>query len=69
MDCVFRFGLFNYINNLNDNTNNSSTQNSNNVKNDTVLDENLDNIISYRTGFPLIFLLLLLICGFYYWKR
>jgi hypothetical protein len=67
--CIFRFGLFNYIDNLNNNTNNSSTYYSNSVEDDFVLNENSDNIISYRTGFPLLFLLLLLVCGFYSWKR
>ncbi|MDR1722193.1 MAG: hypothetical protein LBR24_03995, partial [Methanobrevibacter sp.] len=67
--CIFRFGLFNYIDNLDNNTNNSSTQYSNSVEDDFVLNENSDNIISYRTGFPLLFLLLLLVCGFYSWKR
>jgi len=100
--CIFRYGLFNYINwdssnnNVINNTENSSslankndslnTQNyvedSNDSNNrdssgigansdlsDMVHDSVSNTFPISRTGFPLLFLLFLLICSFYSWNR
>lgn len=63
--CFFRYGLFNYIDNLNDTDNDSTSKNGldsvNSIEDDSSGVE--DNLIS--TGFPLIVLLLLFVGVFY----
>ncbi|MDR2544626.1 MAG: hypothetical protein LBD03_03625 [Methanobrevibacter sp.] len=71
--CIFRFGLFNYIDNY---TNDPNTivmnQYSNNiVEDDSISDENQEEIMLNRTGIPLLSLLIsvFLVCGSYSYKK
>jgi hypothetical protein len=65
--CFFRFGLFNYIDDLYElnSTDDNTTQIQ--VENNPISEENLSNGDNFtnKTGFPLI-ILLLLICGLFY---